>query len=177
MQREFNSQKIENKNNKEENDSNLAKRKAQLIAARRRYYVAENRDSEFNTLPGHIQRAIEREANFQVDSMIKSDTFAPHLDSDNTKELFDAHCEYYAHIGIQEDKANPFNPQNLFKKLVTRDSDANKGYVGIEGNDNRKTERHAATIDQKASNIKKTAGDFNPQTRISALMLKQDIRA
>ena len=168
-----NKQKLD-KNHKKED---LALRKAKLIANRRRYYIAENRESEFNTLPGHIRRAIEREANFQLDSMIKSDTFAPHLDKINSKELFEAHCEYYAHLGLQEEKVNPHNPNNLLNKLAKRDSEANKGYPGMDGNDNNKTSRHASKIDRIAAHAREAGEDYNPQSRINAMLKKQNIRS
>lgn len=158
-------------------NEDLSLRKANLMANRRRYYIAENRQSEFVSLPGHLQRAIEREANFQTDSLVKSNTYAPHLNDKNAKELFDAHCEYYAHIGLEQDKINPHNPQNLFKILVSRDSDANKGFAEIEGTHDRKTSRHAVTIDMEADRIKTNVGKFNPQNRINALLAKQNIRS
>lgn len=169
-------------------NNDLAATKAKLLVERKRYYLAENRDSEFNSLPGHIQRAIEREANFQIDSLIKSDTYAEHLNGINAKELFDAHCEYYAHKGIEQENLHPHHPQNLFEILKERDSravrnqedkrvpDMQSGKTVMESSYENKTQRHAATIDEKASRINRAGGNYNTEQRIANLIAMRETR-
>lgn len=158
-------------NNQKQNDTSLEERKSKLMAERRRYYVENGREGEFASLPGHVQRAVEREANFQLDSMIKSDTYIEALDNDNAKELFQAHCEYYAHVGIEQDKVNPYNPNNLLKRLVERDSDANKNrdFLNGENSYKSKSDRHAKTIDSDTNKE-------NAQGHIMEMLQKKQIR-
>lgn len=159
-------------------------KKAALLLNRYRHYSSQNRASEFETLPGHIRGAIEREARFQIDSLIKSKTFIPYLNEENVKDLYAAHCEYYAHKGLEQQKINPYNPDNYFNILLERDSQAiyNQDDRTYEENQNgkivktswtdHKTSRHAASIDRHAARIEK----YNPEQKIAAMLAQKEIR-
>lgn len=104
-------------------DENTAK----AIVNRHFYYSAHEKESEFSKLPGHYQRAINREAEFQVKTLAQTEGFADILTQENMKEaeqLHNAICEYYAHKGNLEEKLHPNHPQNLFSVLLKRDSEA-----------------------------------------------------
>lgn len=163
-------------------------KKAQLLLNRYRYYTSQNRASEFESLPGHFRGAIEREARFQIDSLIKSQTFIPYLNEENVKELYAAHCEYYAHKGLEQHKINPYNPNNYFNILLERDSRAiynqdDRMYEERRGNQtvktswtDYKTTRHAASIDREAERIRKSSGHYSPEQKIAALLAKKEIK-
>ncbi|MGN0913660.1 MAG: hypothetical protein ACI4OW_02060 [Alphaproteobacteria bacterium] len=170
-----------------ENQEQTAK-KARLLLNRYCYYSSQNRQSEFETLPGHIRGAVEREARFQIDSLIKSQTFIPYLNEENVGELFAAHCEYYAHKGLEQHKINPYNPNNYFNILMERDSRAiynqdDRVYEERRGNQSvktsrtdYKTSRHAASIDREAERIRKSSGSYNPEQKIAAMLSQKEIR-
>lgn len=165
---------MESNNNKEQQNI----RKAQLMASRQRYYSRKNRTDEFSTLPGHIQRSIEREANFQLDSMVKSNAYAPFLDKETAEELFKAHCEYYAHIGLEQQKINPYNTDNLFNRLLERDSQANliRNISSHQESFDNKTTRRAANIDRDFEKSSKATSSNNPQEHIQQMLLHKRIR-
>ena len=100
---------------------------AKTIVNRNFYYSAHNKDSEFAQLPRHYQRAIEREAAFQVKTLAQTEGFADILNKDNMAEaqnLHNAICEYYAHRGNLEEKKHPNHPSNFFTGLLHLDTDA-----------------------------------------------------
>lgn len=116
---------MENQNNIEiyQIDEKLAK----AIVNRNFYFSAHGEKGEFSELPGHFQRAIEREAAFQVKTLAQTEGFAEILTKDNMEEaqnLHNAICEYYAHKGNLEEKRHPNHPNNLFSSLLRRDSAA-----------------------------------------------------
>lgn len=113
----------QNKNEVYQIDEKLAK----AIVNRNFYFSAHGEKSEFSELPGHFQRAIEREAAFQVKTLAQTEGFAEILTKDNMEEaqnLHNAICEYYAHKGNLEEKRHPNHPSNLFSSLLHRDSAA-----------------------------------------------------
>ncbi len=116
---------MENQNNNEV--FNIDEKLAKAIVNKQFYYSAHENESEFSKLPGHFQRAIEREASFQVKTLAQTEGFADILTKDNMAEaqnLHNAICEYYAHKGNLEEKMHPNHPQNLFAVLLKRDSEA-----------------------------------------------------
>lgn len=145
-----------------------------VLMAYSRYYHGES--SEFNTLGGHVQRAVEREARFQVDSYLKSKTYGPLLNKEAANTLFDAHCEYYTSRGIAQEGRNPQGKYNMFTVLLERDSEANIRHQ--LGNDNyeNKTARHAATIDYDAAKKQNRENGFDVQDNISQMIKGQNIR-
>ena len=103
---------------------------AKIIINKNFYFSNSDKDSdkesEFSKLPGHYQRAINREAAFQVKTLAQTEGFSDILNKDNMEEaqkLHDAICEYYAHKGNMEEKLHPNHPQNLFSVLRNRDAD------------------------------------------------------
>lgn len=103
-------------------DENLAK----TIINKNFYFSAHGAKSEFSELPGHYQRAIEKEAAFQVKTLAQTEGFADILTKDNMKEAEELHnaiCEYYAHKGNLDEKLHPNYERNLFSVLLKRDSE------------------------------------------------------
>lgn len=100
---------------------------AKAIVNRNFYFSSHNKESEFSQLPGHYQRAINREAEFQVKTLAQTEDFANILNENNMEEaqkLHDALCEYYAHKGNLDEKNHPYHPKNFFNLLLQRDSEA-----------------------------------------------------
>lgn len=98
---------------------------AKIIINKQFYFSAYKQESEFEQLPGNFQRAISREASFQVKTLAQTEGFADILNKNNMEEaqvLYDAICEYYAHKGNLEERSHPNHPQNLFSILIERDS-------------------------------------------------------
>lgn len=113
-------------NQKENSTFQIDEKLAKAIVKKHFYFSEHNQESEFDKLPGHYQRAIEREAAFQVKTLAQTEDFADILNKDNMEEaqnLHNALCEYYAHKGNMDEKLHPNHPQNLFSVLRNRDAE------------------------------------------------------
>lgn len=105
----------------------LSEEKMKIILARQLYFKNHNKESEFSNLPGDIQRAILREADFHTKTFAQTEGLNQIMsenDYEKMQEMHDALCEYMAHIGNLQQQKNPYNKENLFNKLQERDSDA-----------------------------------------------------
>ena len=101
--------------------------KAKFIVNSRFYFNDNQKNSEFSLLPGHLQRAVNREAEFHVKTLSQTEGFSEILTADNFREaqkLHNAICEYIAHIGNIEQNINPYNPNNKFAALLRADKEA-----------------------------------------------------
>lgn len=139
-----------------------------LIVKRHMYYNGENKESEFAALPGNLQRAINREAEFHTKTLSQTEGFNEILtgnDFEKGQELHNALCEYFAHVGNIEEKLNPYNPNNKFRKLERADSEAiynnnlEFGKHALEGSD--KTTRRAGHYNQKIEQRRKQGREFD----------------
>ncbi len=153
--------------------------KVKLIVSKN-FYFNGNRESEFNTLPGNLQRAINREAEFHVKTLSQTEGFSDILTEDNFNEaqkLHNAICEYIAHIGNVEVAKNPHNPQNKFAALMRADSEAvYKENFESNGNPEAKeftaendlhaTTRRAKHLNQNIQNHKAKGVEYNAQNRL-----------
>ncbi len=114
-------------NQKEQSVFKMDAEKAKLIASKNLYYSDHKKESEFSALPGNLQRAINREAEFHVKTLSQTEGYADILNAEDGKEaqkLHNALCEYFAHVGNMEEKKNPHNPGNKFAALLRADSEA-----------------------------------------------------
>lgn len=163
--------------NNTKNETDIEARKAKLMAVRLSAYEAEGRPSYFEKLDGRLQRAIEREAKFQVESLIKSDFYSKELserDSGIINRLYRAHCEYYSKL-IQDQRNlpnNKYNPRSYERILLQRDSKAIENHYISEQHDNKTTQR-AHSIDTK---IIKENNQEKIGSHIDAMLNLKDIR-
>ncbi len=117
------------KNSENENKSVFQLNESQLktILSRHMYFTAHNSDSEFEKLPAHLRRAINREAEFHVKTMSQVEGLSEILNDSNlekAQEMHNALCEYFAHKGNEDEKHHPNRDTNTFAQLLRRDSDA-----------------------------------------------------
>lgn len=118
-----------NENSKSKNTPvfKLNEQEMKIILNRQLYFKKHNKESEFSNLPGDIQRAILREADFHTKTFAQTEGLNQIMsenDYEKMQEMYDALCEYMAHIGNLQQQKNPYNKENLFNKLQERDSDA-----------------------------------------------------
>lgn len=142
-------------NNVEPTATYNQEKKATVLQKRKEYYIGKNRkESEFEALDGHLRRAILREANFQVASLMKAPSMQSELSDNNyakANELLGVYCEYYAHVGNQEEHENPYNRNTTFKRLTEADSKAiYLDYDTMQGRERlgNKTNRHAVHTEE-----------------------------
>ncbi len=129
----------------------LTPEEASLITKRHLYFNGDTKESEFAALPGNLQRAINREAEFHVKALAQTEGFHEILkenDFAKAQEFHNALCEYFAHIGNQEEKLNPFNPNNKFKRLAEADAKA------IYNNNTEFSEKTPETFDKATRRAK-----------------------
>ena len=161
---------MENQNNNEV--FNIDEKLAKAIVNRQFYFSAHGKDSEFSELPRHYQRAINREAEFQVKTLAQTEGFADILTNDNMEEaqkLHDAICEYYAHKGNLDEKNHPNHPQNLFNVLLHRDSEAIKRNPFEHKNEESlldKTSRRAKKFNHRIAERKEKGIEHNANDTI-----------
>lgn len=156
---------MDNQNNHElyQIEENLAK----IIINKHFYFSSHNKESEFSQLPGHFQRAINREAEFQVKTLAQTEGFSDILnenDMEKAQILHNAICEYYAHKGNMEEKLHPNNSQNLFNVLLKRDSDAiARNPFEPKGQEEamHPTSRHAQHFNKRIHERKNKGREFN----------------
>ncbi len=162
--------KMENKNEVYKIEENLAK----AIVNRHFYYSKHNKESEFSQLSGDLQRAISREAEFQVKTLAQTEGFADILNKDDMAQaqvLHDAICEFYAHKGNLEEKKHPYHPQNLFNVLKERDSKAvaRKAFINEERTFD-KTSRRAANLNKRIAERKAKGIEHNAALTIQNIL-------
>lgn len=105
----------------------LNEKEMKIILNRQLYFKNHSKESEFSTLPGDVQRAVLREADFHTKTFAQTEKLNPVMsenDYEKMQEMHDALCEYMAHIGNLQQQKNPYNKENLFNKLQEKDSDA-----------------------------------------------------
>lgn len=157
-------------NNKTNNTFKIDEKLAKAIVNKNLYFSDYKKESEFSKLPGHYQRAVNREAEFQVKTLSQTEGFAEILqDEKEAQQLHNAICEYYAHKGNLEEKMHPNHPQNLFSILMKRDSEAiaRNPFEDKEQEDiYDKTSRRAKKFNQRIAERKEKGIEHNAKATI-----------
>lgn len=105
----------------------------------KKYNIESEKKSEFSTLPGNLKRALLREVHNKMEVLQQENKdFEKFVEKKGERPVTDAFCEYYAHIGNLEQQKNPHNPQNLFARLLKKDSHAVEQNMYKEMLDNNK---------------------------------------
>ena len=137
------------------------------------YFSEHGKESEFSKLPGHYQRAINREAEFQVKTLAQTEGFKNLLDDkEEAQKYHNAFCEYYAHKGNQDEQKHPNHPNNLFNVLLERDSKAialNPFEMTEKEDIFDKTSRNAKHINRKIAKEKAEGKEHDPQKHLEQM--------
>ncbi len=166
---------------------NITQKKAQLIVTRHFYYNGSTEKNEFKSLRGDLQGAIAKEAEFQVKALAQTDGYSEILIPQDGKEttaedksqiLFNAFCEYYAHIGNQELAASNGIKSHTFNKLLERHrrDTEEKSFTSptqrkfILENNLDKTTRKARKNNDEIQRRQKQGEYFNAEENLQALM-------
>lgn len=155
---------------------NIDEKILKAILKKHFYFSQHGAESEFDKLPGHLQRAVNREAEFQVKRLAQVEGLTEILTENemkNAQDMHDALCEYITHLGNQEEKLNPKNPNNLFAKLLRTDSKAvmqNPFEYKDEDNAIDKSTRAARHINDKVKE-RKEKGTLTPAPEMFAKIM------
>ena len=155
---------------------NIDEKILKAILKKHFYFSQHGAESEFDKLPGHLQRAVNREAEFQVKRLAQVEGLTEILTENemkNAQDMHDALCEYITHLGNQEEKLNPKSPNNLFAKLLRTDSKAvmqNPFKYKDEDNAIDKSTRAARHINDKVKE-RKEKGTLTPAPEMFAKIM------
>lgn len=166
--------------NTSQEKSDLNRRKAKLMEIRLSAYEAEGRPSYFEKLDGHLRRAIEREAKFQLESFMKSDFYAKELSEREpgiVNRLYRAHCEYYSKLILdqRQTRNGKYNPYSYENTLLERDSKAIYNHTPVHL-DTRKEDRTSARARKIDAKIVKQNAQDTIRDHIDAMLNLKDIR-
>lgn len=146
---------------------------AKIIINKHFFFKDFNQESEYAKLPGHYQRAISREAAFQVKTLSQTEGLSELLTKDDMAEaqtLHDAICEYYAHKGLTEMRQNHSDYSRFFATLLEADSHAiSRGAAREEDPRQDKTYRRAKHINKDIAAGKAEGKWLNPQESLQII--------
>ena len=113
---------------KENSTFQIDEKLAKAIVKKHFYFSEHNQESEFDKLPGHYQRAIEREAAFQVKTLAQTEDFADILNKDNMEEAQNLHNAHAANQVGQGGNHKQNFAQSHLRVVPKRKTARLKGY-------------------------------------------------